>query len=179
VRDARLALGLEHAPAALASREDLFALALADLRVPPPLVDGRWSCRPQRPDELPLLIHWRAAYQIEALGRTPSPDVDERARSEMEAGGGWVLVIDERPCAYSSFNAELPDVVQVGGVYTPPELRGRGYARAAVAGSLVHARAHGVSRAILFTGEDNHPARTAYLALGFTVVGDYGLVLLS
>jgi uncharacterized protein len=77
------------------------------------------------------------------------------------------------------FNARLPDVVQVGGVYTPPEHRRRGAARAVVAGMLRGARdEEGVGRAILFTGDDNVAAQTAYRAIGFTAVGEYGLVLL-
>lgn len=67
-------------------------------------------------------------------------------------------------------------MVQVGGVYTPPALRSRGYARCAVAGSLLAARAEGAERAILFT---NNPAAVrAYEALGFARIGEYALVLL-
>jgi predicted GNAT family acetyltransferase len=32
---------------------------------------------------------------------------------------------------------------------------------------------------VLFTGEENRAARAAYKALGFRVVGDYGLVIFS
>jgi RimJ/RimL family protein N-acetyltransferase len=46
-----------------------------------------------------------------------------------------------------------------------------------VAGSLLEARNQGVRRAILFTDRDNEPARRAYEALGFTVVGNYSIVL--
>ena len=77
------------------------------------------------------------------------------------------------PVSYSAFNASLPEIVQVGGVWTPPEQRGRGYARAVVAGSLLDARAERVVRAVLFT--ENPAARRAYEALGFQRVGEYGL----
>ena len=63
----------------------------------------------------------------------------------------------------------------MGGVWTPPERRGRGYARAVVAASLLDARAEGVERAVLFT--ENPVARRAYEALGFRRVGEYGLVI--
>jgi predicted GNAT family acetyltransferase len=72
----------------------------------------------------------------------------------------------------------LPDVVQIGGVYTPPALRSRGYARAVVAGSLAAAAAMGVGRSILFTGRDNVAARRAYESIGYRRIGDYGLVVL-
>src|SRR5206468_11065013 len=73
----------------------------------------------------------------------------------------------------------LPEIVQIGGVWTPPELRGRGYGRAVVAGSLLAARERNVRRAVLFADPRNTAAQRAYLALGFRIAGDYGLVLLK
>jgi predicted GNAT family acetyltransferase len=69
--------------------------------------------------------------------------------------------------------------VQIGGVWTPPAWRGRGYAKAVVAGALLAARERGVARSVLFTGPDNHPAQAAYRALGYGRVGDYALVLFA
>jgi len=66
-----------------------------------------------------------------------------------------------------------------GGVWTPPEFRGRGYARSVVAGSLVAAGKQGVARAVLFADPLNAAARAAYLSIGFAIVGDYGLVLFA
>ena len=80
--------------------------------------------------------------------------------------------------ASTSFNAETREAVQVGGVWTPPDLRGRGYGRAVVAVSLLDARAEGVGRAVLFTGDSNVPAIRAYAALGFRRIDDYRIVLL-
>lgn len=98
--------------------------------------------------------------------------------SSLERGDTWLLEDDGRPVAVTSFNAALAEVVQVGGVWTPPDRRGRGYGRAVVAASLLDARAEGVGRTVLFTGEANEPAIRAYLALGFQRVGDYRVVLL-
>lgn len=66
--------------------------------------------------------------------------------------------------------------MQIGGVYTPPALRGRGHARAVIAASLLDARARGVRRAVLFTAGAN--AEAAYRALGFGATGRFGLVFL-
>jgi len=57
-----------------------------------------------------------------------------------------------------------------------PPLRGRGYARCAVAGSLLEARADGARRAILFTSNTSGRARVR--TLGFTRAGEYGLLIL-
>ena len=100
-------------------------------------------------------------------------------RLQHERGTDWLLLAGAAPVSYSVFNAMLPDIVQIGGVWTPPEFRGRGYARSVVAGSLLAARKQGVERAVLFADPANEAARRAYLFLGFRIVGDYGLVLLA
>jgi RimJ/RimL family protein N-acetyltransferase len=183
VEAVRRGLGLAGRKASLDSREDLFTVELADLRVPESLASGRVECRRPRSEELELAARWRVEYSAEALGRSGGKDMLAVARSEIarlqELGSQWILVDEGRPVAYSAFNARLPDVVQIGGVWTPPALRGRGYARAVVAGSLVEARREDVVRAVLFTGEENVAARRAYEALGFRVVGDYGLVIFA
>ena len=99
--------------------------------------------------------------------------MDGVARGEI-----WLLEEAGRPVSTTGFNATLDEAVQVGGVWTPPRLRGRGYARAAVAASLLEARSAGVRRSVLFTGPENLPAQKAYEALGFRQVGSYRLVLL-
>ena len=67
----------------------------------------------------------------------------------------------------------------MGGVYTPSESRGRGYARAVVAAALLDVRAEGAGDAILFTDDDNQAAQTAYRAIGFRPIGDYRIVLVQ
>lgn len=125
---------------------------------------------------------WRMAYNIETIHEPDGPELWEHSRSGVERYLGqratWILEAGGQPVATTSFNARLPEIVQVGGVYTPPEWRNRGYARAAVAASLLAARAEGVRRAILFTGQERWPARRAYEAIGFRPVGDYYIALL-
>jgi predicted GNAT family acetyltransferase len=94
-------------------------------------------------------------------------------------GNSWILEDGGRPVSTSSFNTRIKEVVQVGGVWTPPGLRSRGYGRGAVAASLLSEREKGVHAAILFTGEENIPAQKAYEALGFELIGDYRITLLK
>lgn len=183
VAEARRALGRDGAKSSLDSREELFSLDLARLRVPKDLREARFECRRPRAEELDLLGAWRAEFSIEALGAADRPELRASSRDEIarlhERGSSWILLDGGRPVAFAAFNAELPEIVQIGGVWTPPALRGRGYGRAVVAGSLLEARRRGVERAVLFTGEENRSARAAYLALGFRVIGDYGLVIFA
>jgi predicted GNAT family acetyltransferase len=97
----------------------------------------------------------------------------------IEHDNAWLLLDRGKPVACSFFNARVPDTVQVGGVYTPPGLRGRGYGRAAVAGSLATVRLQGVRRSVLFTDKDNASAHAAYEALGYRIAGEYGIILLA
>lgn len=174
------ALGLDVASARINSKEILYRLDLVELVVPPLLLDGTVRARTPNDDEMPLLLDWRMAYMAETMS---VPDTAKTRAEQRRSLEGFhrhhedILVTrDGEPVSYSGFNATLPDIVQVGGVWTVPEQRGRGYARTAVAASLVAARGRNVERAILFTGEDNAAANRAYAAIGFRAVGDYALV---
>lgn len=181
VRAARTALDATDRAAAKASREALYTLSLPDLAVPEPLATGRWTCRHAHPVEEDLLTEWRVAYAREALGAADGPALREESRADIafirRERADFVLEYDGLPVAFAAYNARLPDIVQIGGVWTPPALRGRGYGRGVTAGALVAARDAGATRAVLFT--DNPVASRAYEALGFRRAGDYGLVLLT
>jgi GNAT superfamily N-acetyltransferase len=180
VHEARSALKLDDAAAALEGDEWLFALDLPDLIVPEALVSGALVCRAPLPEERDTLCAWRMAYDIELLGATDSPESRQRSAAFLDAqiadGNAWVALDAGAPVALSAFNASLPDIVQLGGIYTPPALRRRGYARVVVAASLLVARERGASRAVLFTS--NPSAVRTYEALGFRRAGDYSIVLL-
>jgi len=180
---AREALGLGAAPTTKDSRDELYVLDLTRLVVPPELASGTLRCRHPTESELELLADWRVRFAVEALGATDGPELRQAStddvRLQHDRGTDWLLLAGAAPVSYSVFNAMLPDIVQIGGVWTAPEFRGRGYARSVVAGSLLSARKQGIERAVLFADPTNEAARRAYLFLGFRIVGDYGLVLLA
>jgi uncharacterized protein len=182
VKRARRALSMDEAMSQKESDEGLYALELADLRVPAALSEGSATCRPACDGDVPLLVDWRYAYAQEALNAAPGEALRAQCRGEIETLGldrQFVLMERDRPVAYSAFNAALPDIVQIGGVWTPPELRSRGYGRMVVAGSLLAARTKGASRAVLFTDDANLAARRAYAALGFRRIGDWCVLLFA
>ena len=132
--------------------------------------------------DVDLLARWMVAYEAESLGERVTPALRASVRASVESsvdrGQTWVLEREGELVSTSAFNTAIREAVQIGGVYTPPELRRRGYARACVAQSLLDARAEGAAASILFTGEDNLPAQRAYEALGYRQIGDYRLLLL-
>ncbi|NIZ14985.1 GNAT family N-acetyltransferase [Phaeobacter sp. HF9A] len=167
--------GMQHAPATLNRDDPAFHLDLGALRLE------------LRPDEemIPLadaprdlVENWRAAYEMEAIHAAP-----EKARNKARADiaefiakdSHRVLIKAGTPVAMTGLNASVGDVVQVGGVYTPPALRGSGYARRVVGRHLLQARDRGASQAVLFAASAQ--AARAYQAIGFQPAGAFALVL--
>lgn len=180
VEACRVSLGLAEAATTLDAPERLYELELDVLRIPEILECAAVDCRPPSEDEFDLLYSWRLAYQKWLGGPLDGPareQLENGLREKIHDGSCRVLTVDDEPVSYTAFNATLPEQVQIGGVWTPPEYRGNGYARSAVAGHLIDARKDGVERAILFTAEDNVAAQAAYEAIGFETSGRYGLVL--
>ena len=163
--------------------EGLYTLDLAVLRVPSMLRAQRIAVRPIEESDRQLLVPWFDAYGVETLGDSPGAERTRRSQARFDTmlaeERGFLLLRDGERVAFSGFNAVLPDAVQVGGVYTPPCERRKGFARGVVAGSLLAARKRGAQRAILFTDDDNVAAIRAYRALGFEREGDFRLTLLG
>lgn len=167
VDEVRAALGITAARKEN-ERELLMALSLDELVVPPALVRSEVDGRRASARDREVLIAWRRAYLIEtALDGRAEAAIDEG----LARGTVWIATRDGVPVAMCMFNAVLPDAVQVGGVYTPSDLRGRAYARVVVAAALLAARDAGALRATLFTPRPD--AVAAYRALGFTALGSY------
>ncbi len=126
---------------------------------------------------LPLAAEWRSLY-LQELQSLPPEAAQARADEDvwrwLLAGDHRLLMAGDKPVALTGFNARLPDVVQVGAVFTPTDLRGRGLARRAVALHLAEARAQGIRRAVLFAA--SAAAATAYRAIGFQPQGRMAIV---
>lgn len=171
------ALGIDHLPTATNHDEPGFSLDLSDLIIPDL---PETTLRPISPDDVPLATGWRETYIGEVLGSF-GPEARSKADAEIAAyrahDSHRLLWHDGRPVAMTGFNATLPEIVQIGGVYTPAPLRGRGYARRAVALHLDEARAKGVNRSVLFAASD--AAAQAYRSIGFQRAQDFTLFLLS
>lgn len=175
IRPILRALNVDATPARLDEDEPGFALDLADLRCPD--LPGA-TLAPAAAAPLDLLIRWRAASMVETQGMPPDEapaKAAEHLTAWLRADSHRVLLHQGQPVALTGFNAILPEIVQVGGVYTPPERRNRGYARTAVALHLAEARAAGTTRAVLFAATP--AAARAYRAIGFQPKEAFSLVL--
>lgn len=175
-RGLQIAAGLVEAPSTLDQDEPHFLLNMSDLAIP----DGPGDIVPlSRPPE-GIIKDWMLDYQLRTLN-TPPAEALQRVKDNYsqycDARSHVVLMQDGIPLAMTGFNARLPDIVQIGGVYTPPALRGKGYARRAIALHLARAQAEGATRATLFSASDS--ATAAYRAIGFQRIGLWTLLLLQ
>lgn len=157
-----------------------YNLILKNMTLPPQLLDGTWTCRLATLQDLTVLTPWMVDYGIETLNAAPNkPDAYDIAQEELskkiDLGEIFVLEDKGRCVAKADYNATLPYIYQIGGVWTPPEFRGRGYARAAVGGALRAAREKGVEMGTLFT--KNPTAVRAYESLGFRQIDHYHITL--
>ena len=176
VAAAKRALGVMDAAYGMDEPQPLYRLALEDL----PPQDGPGVIRAPVEADRDLLMRWMRGYAAELHMTSPARlDLEAQERTERALAGGDVrlLDLDGAPVAMTAINARLPDMVQIGGVYTPPELRGRGLARAVVARHMAEEHARGVAMAILFAS--GPAACRAYEAIGFRRIGTYALSLLK
>lgn len=170
--------GLGEHPASKPTKDGLFALNIDEM-IGPDLGAKSVVCRIARSEDLALLLDWRFQYEMESTGLPATESTRDFARNAIEGhigrGEAFILEVDGQPVSTCTRNARAAEAIQIGGVWTPPELRNQRYGRAVVAGLLRKAARDGVTRAVLFT--ENPAAQRSYAALGFRQIGDYGIAI--
>ncbi|MFD0653430.1 GNAT family N-acetyltransferase [Streptomyces malaysiensis subsp. malaysiensis] len=118
-----------------------------------------------------LLITWCEGFAREtgALRGDVAALVDDK----LAHGGITLWELDGRPVACAGITRTVADMARVALVYTPPELRGRGYAGAATAAVSRAARDAGVKEILLFTDVANPTSNALYQRLGYRPLEDH------
>jgi uncharacterized protein len=115
-----------------------------------------------------LMIRWTRAFS-EEIGEDAS-DTELRVDDRMAAGELWVW--DDGETVSMAVNREPAErVTRIAGVYTPPELRKRGYATACVYALSRHLRETGY-RCMLYTDLANPTSNSIYRRIGYRAVGE-------
>ncbi len=100
-------LGITASMVQMDEQEKLYSLALGDLIAPGNLSSGQVAGRRIESRDLELVTRWTAAYYVEALGATDSPQVWEKSRNSVERSirerCTWLLESRGEPVACSSF----------------------------------------------------------------------------
>jgi hypothetical protein len=126
------------------------------------------------PSHRRVMIDWLKAFKDEALPSGPDQDWERMADRNI-AGRGRTIFFwfdDGRPVSLTGVGGLTPHGIRVGPVYTPPELRGRGYASNLVAGVSQLQLDSGRDFVFLFTDLANPTANRIYQAIGYEPVND-------
>jgi GNAT superfamily N-acetyltransferase len=139
--------------------------------IPPPPVGGRM--RPWKQSDRDLVVEWIDAFMAEAMPGSPEGDgAGFVARKQSDASGALFLWEDEEPVSLAGYGAPSPNGLRVGPVYTPPELRGRGYASALTAAVTETVLSSGRRFAFLYTDLANPTSNSIYQRIGYRPVLD-------
>jgi uncharacterized protein len=138
--------------------------------VPPARVPG--SLREASMGELDLAADWRHQFMREALGEDDRAGA--RAAAERQIAAGQVYFWEEagRPVCQAVASRSTRRGVSVGAVYTPPELRRRGYGTACVAALSQRHLDAGREFCCLYTDLANPTSNSIYQKIGYVPVTD-------
>jgi predicted GNAT family acetyltransferase len=156
--------------AKLGTEQRIFRAESVDL---PAAVPGRM--RIATAEDRPLLVDWFDAFLAEAAPGRPGPPVADQIDERLHGAGGVRIVIWEdeaRPVSLAGSAGPTRNGIRVGPVYTPPDLRGRGYASAVTAALTQQLLAEGRRFCSLFTDLANPISNRIYERIGYRPVTD-------
>ncbi len=130
--------------------------------------------RPAREDDLPQVVPMVARYRVEdGLAESPEPLLswlEWRLRQRVRAEEVWVLCEGDTLVYTAAFNFRGAHGAGLGGIYTCPEMRGRGIGRAATA-ALARIALEAAPAVTLHVHGRNEAALRCYRAAGFREAG--------
>jgi GNAT superfamily N-acetyltransferase len=142
---------------------------LAELSWPDPPPEG--APRLAREDDVALMAEWFSAFvhEVDDMG---GEDQEAAVRDRISYGGLTVWEAGGAPVALAGVTRQVAGMVRVGPVYTPPDLRGHGYASAVTAEVSRAARAAGAGEVLLYTDLANPVSNSIYQRIGYRNIED-------
>ncbi len=147
----------------------LRAYELRQVAIPPPQ-QGRLRLATE--EDLDLVAAWYYAFQDEIHGRSDEEEARRAAGIRTEARDIF-LWEDGRVVSIAMQNRPTSHGISVGLVYTPPGLRGKGYATACVSELSRLLLDSGWEFCALFADLDNPTSNGIYLRIGYKPVCDF------
>ncbi|GAA2764773.1 GNAT family N-acetyltransferase [Streptomyces paradoxus] len=160
-----------HTGATAALRQHQRLYRLGTLTAPGPVPPGRPRVAVESDRE--RLRRWHDEFS-ESVGLGTVRHSAEWADARIDSGGitFWEAP-DGTPVAMAGTSPRVAGQVRVTTVYTPPHLRGRGYAGAATAEVSRAALAAGADEVLLFTDLSNPTSNGLYQRIGYRPVADF------
>ena len=147
--------------------------------VMPPQRPASGRMRAARFEERALLIEWAVAFSAEAVDVLTRDDaarlIERMMTGDPIRNGLRVWEDDGHVVSMAAYAGPTPHGIRVNLVYTPPELRGRGYASACVAALSQELLQSGKQFCFLFTDLANPTSNHIYQTIGYHPVSDVDL----
>jgi predicted GNAT family acetyltransferase len=164
-------------------RQGVYAIGQVE---PPPEVPG--SARVGTEDDYELALRWWIAFGEEVLheGGPGREDAEQNVRHKLSSTTGGFLLWEDggEPVSLAGWSGPTPNGIRIGPVYTPPELRGRGYATALTAElsqRLLDGRLFEGGRrfCFLYTDLANPTSNAIYERIGYRLVAEAAEVVFT
>ena len=136
--------------------------------------------RQVEPKDFDLVSVWVKDFYEDALNETvDQAQVFEEVMARALLGELWLWWVDDQPVSLVATSRPTRNGVAINSVYTPPELRGRGYASVAVAELSQRQLDQGRRFCVLFTDLLNPTSNKIYQAVGYRPLLDWSLYYLK
>jgi len=123
-------------------------------------------------DDLDLVAEWISQFESEALANIGSRST-KASTARRIAAGDIHLWCDPAPRTMAASARPTTRAIAVGGVYTPPQWRRRGYATACVASLSGLLLQRGFELCVLYTDLSNPTSNSIYSGIGYRPVRDF------
>jgi uncharacterized protein len=154
------------------------ATRLFQLRSVRPVKEADGAFRRAQPGDRDLLVEWLSAFDAEALSHTTRQRDREQIEAEIDLDlqggprGIYVWEDVDQVVSMAGYSGPTPNGIRVLHVYTPPELRGQGYATTCVAALSQKLLEGGRKFVFLFTDLANPTSNHIYQEIGYEPVCD-------
>ncbi|WP_409474472.1 GNAT family N-acetyltransferase [Streptomyces sp. HC307] len=160
-----------HTGATPTLREQHRLYRLGTLTPPEPLPEGRGRVAGEQ--DLEQLRLWYREFAA-AIGEVPSADADSWADTRFADRRVTLWETpDGTPVSMAGVTEMIAGQIRVAPVYTPPHLRGRGYAGAVTVEVSRAALAAGATEVVLFADLANPTSNSLYQRIGYVPVTDF------
>jgi len=140
-----------------------------ELREPPVYPGAVGKARRATTDDLGLVFEWTTAFRAEAVPDDP-PVIQEDVARKVKERVVLFWETDGEPVSMAVLARTTRNAAAIGPVYTPPKLRGRGYAGSVTAALTEYIFASGKTAACLYTNLRNPYSNRCYAKIGFKPV---------
>jgi len=139
------------------------------LTSPPAYPGAPGHFRPVSAEDAAIFADWMMAFHFEATPHDAPPDREKLARAAGDRRF-WFWVRDDSPVSMAGIVRRTRHTAAIAGVYTPPALRGRGYAGSVTAAVVDQIQGEGRTTACLHTDRRNPSSNRCYSRIGFQPV---------